>query len=57
MREPKKPKMSEYIDPKTGVFDIQGYDSAMDGYEEEMESWNNYSDDVYFFNDLDEEDD
>lgn len=49
--------MSQFIDPITGVFDIQGYDSAMEGYEEELESWGNFSDDVYFFNDYDDEQD
>lgn len=56
MIEPKKPKISDFVDPITGAFNVQAYDSAMDGYEDELESWGNYSDDVYFFNDLEQED-
>jgi len=58
MSKPRKPKISDFIDGQTGEFDIQGYDSACDSYEEERE---NYSYDDYDaiwdneINDTDEE--
>lgn len=48
-RKPHKPKISEFTDPKTGEFDIQGYDGAMEAYEDELESWGNFEDNNSFY--------
>jgi hypothetical protein len=34
-----KPKMSSFCDPQTGEFDIQGFDMAMDAYEQFFEEY------------------